>query len=840
MSNFNFVFSSGAVVRDLDTYYGITAVMQMTGSGMAPVNNQRVPYGLSDGALYQNTIVQERVVQLACVVTGSTLQAVHQVRKKIIADINNKALNNGTFILRYSGAGTSIDIPVRYDGGLEGNALDGLVEKFVIRLLAVQPFWQGTAQQSLTLASSQTLTSGGYLAYRTSALVWTAFAASGAPGAVIQHMVVTPDASTVYVATGVDVYKYTAATWSKIGTFDAAVKCLAIGRNGTTLYAGGLFTTTAAPSTGGAMIMVAKYSSGVAWVAMAGLTVPGASGVLALAADSRDYLYAGGTFTTAAGVACKGIARWTGAAWAKATNIPFSADVSALAIDASDNVYYAGTASVDATKNVEYLIVGGGGAGGGNGYNGGGGGGGKVQASTFAALIGNSYSVVVGGAGVGSSAFGITGTAGSAGSTSGGASGSGNAGGAYTPTDGGGGGGGDSAVGGASAATLGGAGGIGTLSSITGTPAYYGGGGGGSGTISGGAGGNGGGGKGGTGGNGVAVGTSGTANTGGGGGGAYNSGLVGGGGSGVVVIRYPTGTTLATGGAITYANGYTIHTFTSNDNFVLSSSVSKYTSSFVSSSALGGAFGSTVNGLAISPNGNLYAGGAFTTAGGNAANRIAVWNGTTWAAVGSGFGDGTVSSIAFEADGTPHVAGSFTLSNSIACNYAAVYVGGAGAKWIQEYCIKPPSACTAVVIDKNGQLYLSGYSSTTPTIAGSTSVANTGDFDSGALITIARSGGTTARLRAIVNTFTGKKLVFDYALLDGETFTIDAAGSPRTIYSSGNANLLGQLISNSNLDTFAVSGGTNNMLLFVDTTGSPTITATLYYYRGYWGADSVS
>ena len=32
----------------------------------------------------------------------------------------------------------------------------------------------------------------------------------------------------------------------------------------------------------------------------------------------------------------------------------------------------------------------------------------------------------------------------------------------------------------------------------------------------------------------------------------------------------------------------------------------------------------------------LYAGGEFTTAGGNAANDIAQWNGSSWSALGSG------------------------------------------------------------------------------------------------------------------------------------------------------------------------------------------------------------
>ena len=53
-------------------------------------------------------------------------------------------------------------------------------------------------------------------------------------------------------------------------------------------------------------------------------------------------------------------------------------------------------------------------------------------------------------------------------------------------------------------------------------------------------------------------------------------------------------------------------------------------------SALGsGMNGWCVSALAVSGS-TLYAGGDFTTAGGNAANDIAQWNGSSWSALGSG------------------------------------------------------------------------------------------------------------------------------------------------------------------------------------------------------------
>jgi hypothetical protein len=63
------------------------------------------------------------------------------------------------------------------------------------------------------------------------------------------------------------------------------------------------------------------------------------------------------------------------------------------------------------------------------------------------------------------------------------------------------------------------------------------------------------------------TGVAGTANTGGGGGGAGgSSGDGGAGGSGIVIIRY-LGPQLGTGGTVTSAGGYTIHTFTSSGTY---------------------------------------------------------------------------------------------------------------------------------------------------------------------------------------------------------------------------------------------------------------------------------
>lgn len=74
--------------------------------------------------------------------------------------------------------------------------------------------------------------------------------------------------------------------------------------------------------------------------------------------------------------------------------------------------------------------------------------------------------------------------------------------------------------------------------------------------------------------------------------------------------------------------------------------------------ALGTGMNGSVTGLAVAPNGDLYAGGFFTTAGGITANRIAKWNGSAWSALGTG-ADSDVHNVAVAPNGDVYIGGAF-------------------------------------------------------------------------------------------------------------------------------------------------------------------------------------
>jgi LPXTG-site transpeptidase (sortase) family protein len=123
-------------------------------------------------------------------------------------------------------------------------------------------------------------------------------------------------------------------------------------------------------------------------------------------------------------------------------------------------------------------------------------------------------------------------------------------------------------------------------------------------------------------------------------------------------------------------------------------------------SALGTGMNERVYALAYdSANGKLYAGGRFTTAGGNPASYIAVWDGTNWSALGAGMND-YVWALAVDGSGNLYVGGEFddlaggpgSTYNSIAMWNGAWNALGTGMN----------NDVYALDIDGGGNLYAGG------------------------------------------------------------------------------------------------------------------------------------
>ena len=122
-------------------------------------------------------------------------------------------------------------------------------------------------------------------------------------------------------------------------------------------------------------------------------------------------------------------------------------------------------------------------------------------------------------------------------------------------------------------------------------------------------------------------------------------------------------------------------------------------------SPLGTGVGGGVYALAVAVNGDVYAGGGFTQAGGGAANYVAKWDGTAWSPLGAGT-SGNVSAVAVAGNGDVYVGGRFSQAGGAAANNVAKWNGtawsplGAGTNGF--------APVNALVVAGNGDVYVGG------------------------------------------------------------------------------------------------------------------------------------
>ena len=111
--------------------------------------------------------------------------------------------------------------------------------------------------------------------------------------------------------------------------------------------------------------------------------------------------------------------------------------------------------------------------------------------------------------------------------------------------------------------------------------------------------------------------------------------------------------------------------------------------------------------LACDSSGNLYAGGAFATAGGVPANRIAKWNGTSWSVLSTGM-DGNVTALACDSSGNLYAGGAFTIAGGVTVNYIAKWNG---ASW-SALSTGMNGEVYALACNSSGNLYAGGIFTT--------------------------------------------------------------------------------------------------------------------------------
>lgn len=126
-------------------------------------------------------------------------------------------------------------------------------------------------------------------------------------------------------------------------------------------------------------------------------------------------------------------------------------------------------------------------------------------------------------------------------------------------------------------------------------------------------------------------------------------------------------------------------------------------------SALGSGFNAIVKCLAVGPDGTVYAGGNFTdtyTPSGTL-TRIAKWNGSAWSALGTGC-DGTVNCLAIGLDGALYVGGNYTHAGGVIVNYLAKWDGSAWSSLGTGLDVGVGGEVLGMAIGLDGALYVGG------------------------------------------------------------------------------------------------------------------------------------
>lgn len=327
MSYFKLVSASGVVYDFADDLHII--VQKTQGMGFPTPTNVAVANAITDGQVPQRQIYPIKEITLTCKFVGTSLANWHSLRRTLGAVVNRDVTPQWKpMYLRYSGSGTTYEIPVYYAGGLEITDLRVFQEFFPLKFVSYDPYWRAIVDSTAGLISNIGIPGANYILRKSANGAWSTL--GGLNGEVFA---VALDPATGYLWVGGDFTVAGSTTVNRVAYWDGSawhavnkvgvngtVKAIAIG--GGYVYVAGAFDQTASPATwmGG----VARYNSDGTGVTALGSGVAAMSGtydVRALALLPDGTLYVGGNFVyamdgTAAPIAnTQNIAKWNGSAW---------------------------------------------------------------------------------------------------------------------------------------------------------------------------------------------------------------------------------------------------------------------------------------------------------------------------------------------------------------------------------------------------------------------------------------------------------------------------------------------------------------------------------------------
>lgn len=247
--------------------------------------------------------------------------------------------------------------------------------------------------------------------------------------------------------------------------------------------------------------------------------------------------------------------------------------------------------------------------------------------------------------------------------------------------------------------------------------------------------------------------------------------------------------------------------------------------------------------LAQAPNGVVYVGGAFGTAGAVVTQNIAQWNGVSFSQVGPN-GLGLPANQAFVNTLSVNQSTGQLFAAGIGWNLLAGSVPipdnlaqWNGASWLPfDIDLTPGNSKVKVIaFDARGYLYVGGSFTGTAQAASVGTIINSGGAQAYPHMRLRNLSTGTARVYQLLNTTTGDGIYFNLALLAGEQADLELLPGNRSFQSSMRGNIFNTILPGSNLATFTILPGTNTVSFFAD---NDNLEASFFWQPRGWSIDS--
>jgi len=258
----------------------------------------------------------------------------------------------------------------------------------------------------------------------------------------------------------------------------------------------------------------------------------------------------------------------------------------------------------------------------------------------------------------------------------------------------------------------------------------------------------------------------------------------------------------------------------------------------------GGFTGTIVYDLVILENGNLVAGGIFTAASGNTLSGLAEWNGVSWVDMGGGVGSagGNVQTLRLAPNNDLYISGAFTSAGgNDNIEYLTVWNGASFAQVDTEVpgvsiVYSPEFGPPDPINPNNFDLYIGFSTNGSVDYAGLVTIDNEGNQPVYPKMYFKRTGGTSTLMATFTNETTGRRLFFNYGLLDGETISINLEPKEKTVISDFFGQRFDAILPNSDFGELSLLPGDNEITVFLINNGA-AITAWAEWVNAYKSAD---